>query len=100
MRISDWSSDVCSSDLARLPLHALKRPAARLARRAFYRIGLCRTALSPGAASKALRSIKSTAFVLSSHEVTHRRTNRRRCFDMGLRLACLEPVEGLSPCSA
>src|SRR3546814_13275708 len=31
MRISDWSSDVCSSDLVRLPFGAGPRPPGRLA---------------------------------------------------------------------
>src|SRR3546814_1663283 len=32
MRISDWSSDVCSSDLVDLPHHAFHPPGARLER--------------------------------------------------------------------
>src|SRR3546814_7640251 len=68
MRISDWSSDVCSSDLERLHEHAREFDEARIARRDELRR---RARLEPGAAIGDLAG-------------DHRAPHPKRAHDLGL----------------
>src|SRR3546814_3861760 len=97
MRISDWSSDVCSSDLPLIRVTNLARALELLAEDGYWRVGL--EMETEKSLAEAVGDLRRVALVLGAEDEGLRRLTREKC-DFLAKLPMSGAVESLNVSAA